>query len=61
MLFIKCVQSCGFVRKNLSKQMRLKRHFKLYFLRIGSCNINTVPRIIKHTQILFIISSKQKA
>jgi hypothetical protein len=48
-------------QKNLLKPIRLKRHFKLCFLKIWSCNTNTVPRITKHTQILFIISFKQKS
>jgi hypothetical protein len=60
-LFTKYVQSCDFVRKNLLKRIRLKGHFKLYFPRIRSCNINTVLRITKLTQILFMISSKQKS
>jgi hypothetical protein len=55
------MQGCIFVRKNILKQMRLKRHFKLCSLRIGSYNINTMPRITKLTQILFMISSKQKS
>jgi hypothetical protein len=50
-----------FARKNLLKQIKLKRHFKLCFLWIGSYNINTVSRIIKLTQILSMVSSKQKS
>jgi hypothetical protein len=61
MLFIKYVLGYGFERKNLPKQIKLKRRFKLCFLRIGSYNINIVPRITKLTQILFMISSKQKS
>jgi hypothetical protein len=57
---MKYVLGCGFVRKYLLKRMKLKRHFKVCFLRIESCNINNVPRITKLTQILFMISSKQK-
>jgi hypothetical protein len=49
-----CV-SCVFVRKNLSKWIRMKRHFKLFSIRIGSYNINTVPRITNITWILFMI------
>jgi hypothetical protein len=60
MLFIKYVQDCVFVSKNLLKQIKLKRHFKLCSIRIGSYNINTVSRITKLTQILFMIFSKQK-
>jgi hypothetical protein len=61
MLFIKYVLDYGFAIKNLLKRIKLKRHFKLCFLLIGSCNINTVPRITKLTQILYMISSKQKS
>jgi hypothetical protein len=60
-LFIQYVQGCGFERKNLQKRIKLKKHFKLCFLWIESCNINTMPRITKLTQILFMISSKQKS
>jgi hypothetical protein len=60
-LFIKYVRGCIFVRKNLPKRIRLKRHFKLCFLQIGSYNINIVSRITKLTRILFMISSKQKS
>jgi hypothetical protein len=61
MLFIKYAHGCIFVRKNLLKKKRLKKHFKLCFLQTGSYNINTVPRITKITQMLFMISSKQKS
>jgi hypothetical protein len=61
MLFRKYVQGCIFVRTNLPKRIRLRRHFKLYFLQMGSYNINTVSRITKISQILFMISSKQKS
>jgi hypothetical protein len=47
--------NCVFVRKNLPKWIRLKRHFKLYSLRIESYNINTVSEITKIIQILFMI------
>jgi hypothetical protein len=55
------VQCYVFMRNNLPKWIRLKRHFKLCFLRIGSYNINTVLRITKLTQILFMTSLKQKS
>jgi hypothetical protein len=54
------MQSYDFVRKNLLKRIRLKRYFKLCLLQIESCSINAMPRINKLTQILFMISSKQK-
>jgi hypothetical protein len=46
-LFIKYVPGCGFATKNPPKRIKLKRHFKLCFLGIGSCNISTVSRITK--------------
>jgi hypothetical protein len=50
-----------FCEKEPLKQIKLKRHFKLCILRIGSYNTNTMPIITKLTQILFVISSKQKS
>jgi hypothetical protein len=50
-----------FCEKEPSKVNKIEKHFKPCFLRIESCNINIVPRIIKLTQILFMISSIQKS
>jgi hypothetical protein len=50
-----------FYEKEPFEADKIKKPFKLCFLRIGSCNISTVIRITKLTQILFMISSKQKS
>jgi hypothetical protein len=49
MSFIKYVLCYIFVRKNLPKWIRLKRHFKLCSIQIESYNINTMLGIIKIT------------
>jgi hypothetical protein len=50
-----------FCEKEHSEADKIEKTLKLCFLRIGFCNINTVLRITKLTQILFMISSKQKS
>jgi hypothetical protein len=43
MLSIRSVPNCGFVKRNYQRRTRLKIHFKLCSLLIGSYNINTRP------------------
>jgi hypothetical protein len=48
MLFIRSTPNRAFVRKKHQKRTRLKRHFKLCSLLIGSYNINIGPRTAKN-------------
>jgi hypothetical protein len=54
MLFIRSVPNCGFVRRNHQRRTRLKRHFKLCSLLIGSYNINTRSETINTMLTSFV-------
>jgi hypothetical protein len=55
MLFIRSTPNCDFVTKNHQKRIRLKRHFKLCFLLIGSYNTNIGPQTTNTTLTTFVI------
>jgi hypothetical protein len=60
MLFIRLASNCDFVRKN-HQRTRLKRHFKLYSLLIGSYNINIRPRMANAMMTSFVTYSRLRS
>jgi CBS domain containing-hemolysin-like protein len=58
MLFIRSAPNCDFVRRNHQRRTRLKRHFELCSLLIGSYNINNGPRTTNTMLTSFVTYSR---
>jgi hypothetical protein len=61
MLFIRFAPNCNFARKNHQKRTRLERLFKLWFLLIGSYNINIGPETTNTMLTSFMIYSRLRS
>jgi hypothetical protein len=61
MLSIRYATNCDFVRKNHQKRTRLKMHFKLFSLLIGSYNTNTGPGTTNTMLTSFVTYSKLRS